>query len=110
MKSQRDCCLCAIIVLIFLACPWKTKAQSSVRDLEKYMTDLHKNPYESLPQSVLQDSKNAIRLLSVLEPFYNDTLTAVRQKAYYITKRIGQKSKDAAVQRTAVSRTAQALK
>jgi hypothetical protein len=85
-------------------------AQSSVRDIEEYMVKVRTSSYATLPVSVWQDAKNEAKILKVLAPYYSDTATIVRQKAFYIAKRIGQKSKDASVQRTAIDATVRALK
>ena len=78
-------------------------AQTSVRDLQKYLNEVRGKSYQSLPASVLDDQDNESRLLDVLVPYYSDTLRTVRQKAFYITKRIGHKSKNTEVQSRAIS-------
>jgi hypothetical protein len=85
-------------------------SQSSVRDLEKYMNELRAGSAQTIPISIWQDARNEAKLLKVLTPFYTDTLKRIREKAYYITKRIGQKSKDNAVQQLAIAGTVLALK
>jgi hypothetical protein len=85
-------------------------AQESVRDLQAYMAKLRTSPYETVPTSVWKDTRNELKLLNTLIPYYEDTVKNIRQKAFYVTKRIGQSSKDAAVQRLAIDGTLRALK
>lgn len=109
MKFRPHLSVITLFLVAFFASPG-IHAQSSVRDLERYMTQLRKDPYQTLPATVWQDAKNEDKLLNVLVPYYSDTVQVIRQKAYYITKRIGQKSKEAFIQQRAISYIVNALK
>jgi hypothetical protein len=92
----------AIVVLVATSITNRVYSQSSVRDLEKYMSQLRKSPYESMPESILKDVKAEQELIDALIPFLSDTTPVVRQKAFYITRRVGQKSKDNQVQQKCI--------
>jgi hypothetical protein len=91
-----------LLALVLATITYCTFAQSSIRDLEQYMNEVRNKPYAPLPESVLRDENSAGKLLNVLIPYYSDTLEVMRSKAYYITKRIGQRSNDATVRQQAV--------
>jgi hypothetical protein len=52
---------------------------------------------------MLADTASAAALLSTLATYQNDTLAAVRSRAYNIAKRIGQRSRNLAVRQTATA-------
>ena len=96
----------AALVLLFVL---SASAQSSVKELQRYMAEVREKPYRSLPASILDDEKNESQLLDVLAPYYTDTLKMVRQKAFYITRRIGQKSTVPGIQSRAIASLSLAL-
>jgi ABC-type oligopeptide transport system ATPase subunit len=77
-------------------------AQSSTRDLEQYMQQVRQAPYQAIPESILTDTRNEARLINTVVPFLTDSMDVVRGKAYYIIKRIGQKSSNQTVRQQAV--------
>lgn len=85
-------------------------AQPSLRALQTYMDQARTNTTQPIPQAILSDSRNESHLLSALSPYLNDTLSAVRSKAYYITRRIGEKSTNQAVRQTAIDILIQGLR
>jgi hypothetical protein len=109
MKIIRIALVCLVPVLTVCTTE-NVLAQASVKELQAYMIKLRTSPYETLPQSIWKDTKNEAQMLEVLAPYYTDTVKTIRAKAYYITKRIGQKSKDARVQNRAIDLTVRALK
>lgn len=109
MKNQFNKYVSIVIVSLLTIPSFHLQAQPSVQDLSKYMNALRNSPYSALPKTILTDIKNDDKLLKVLVPFYTDTLKVIRQKAYYITKIIGQRSVDAKVQQRAITYTLLAL-
>lgn len=86
------------------------QAQNSVRDLEKYFEDIKKQPYLSLPKTILEDQKNENKQLKLLKTYTNDSLAIVRNRSYYFIKVIGKRSDDATVRQTAVMALLEGIK
>lgn len=99
-----------ILLIAFAASVSVSNAQSSVRDLEKYLTDIKTNPYLSLPKTLLEDSKNEDKLVKVLQGYTSDSIVVVKSRAYYIIKVIGKRSKDAKVRQAAVTSLIKGIK
>jgi hypothetical protein len=79
-----------------------SNAQLSVRELEKYLTEIRTKPHQSIPKAILQDDKNEGKLLRVLQPYTSDSVLVVRSRVYSIIKLIGKKSKDTSIRQLAV--------
>ena len=78
-------------------------AQSPAAALTTHLEAIRQGSHAAVPQAVLADTTNAAALLSTLATYQNDTLTAVRSRAYNVAKRIGQRSSDPAVRQTATA-------
>jgi hypothetical protein len=91
-----------IFTLFFIFSACLVMAQSSTRDLEQYMQQVRQAPYQAIPESILTDTRNEARLINTIVPFLTDSMDVVRGKAYYIIKRIGQKSSNQTVRQQAV--------
>lgn len=71
--------------------------------LVTHLEAIRQGSHAAVPQAVLADTTNAASLLSVLATYQNDTLAAVRSRAYNIAKRIGQRSSKPSVRQTATA-------
>jgi hypothetical protein len=78
-------------------------AQTSIKDLERHFSELHKGGYDQLPASVYEDERNAGKLLRILTTYLDDTLAHVRSSAGYLTKQIGLRSADPLVRIKSIS-------
>lgn len=71
--------------------------------LTTYLNSIRQGSHTPVPQTLLEDTANEATLLNALPSYQNDTLTAVRSRAYNIAKRIGQKSANLPVRQTATA-------
>lgn len=85
-------------------------AQPSLRALQSYMAEVRTNTTQPIPQSILTDTRNEAQLITTLTPYFVDTLNTIRSKAYNITKRIGQKSNNAAVRASSITHLINAIR
>jgi hypothetical protein len=88
----------------------KSFGQPSLRTLQSYMTEIRTNTTLPVTQSILNDQRNESQLIITLTPYFSDSLNIVRSKAYYITKRIGQKSTNAAVRTSVITQLIRAIR
>jgi hypothetical protein len=93
----------SILTIVFTSIVLLSQAQTSVRDLEKYLDEIKTKPYTSLPVAILEDTKNQDKQIKLLQSRLNDSLQIVRSRSYYIIKIIGKKSKNTNVRQTAVN-------
>lgn len=98
------------IIVALVANVFFCNAQTSVRDLEKYLSELKAKPYQSLPKTVLEDSKNEDKLVRILQSRTSDSLLIVRLRTYYIVKQIGRRSKDLKIRQAAVTTLIKGIK
>lgn len=98
-----------ILLLIFLVAIFKVDAQS-IPELQSYMTAVRTGTTKPLPVSVLADAQNAEKILQALQPYYVDSLPAVRYKAYNIAARLGQKTQQPNARQLAVKHLIGAIK
>jgi hypothetical protein len=94
--------LTLLLMLFLCSSVTSVLGQRSVRDLERYMTTVKQTPHQPLPESILTDIANGDPLLTTLTPYFADTADIVRTKAYYIAKRIGQRSTSQSVRQRVV--------
>jgi hypothetical protein len=97
--SGRILLLIVSATLLSIVC----NSQPAVRDLRKYMTEVSASINEMIPNSILSDEKHEGKLLDALGTYYTSPSSSIKNKAYYITKSIGQKSKDSDIRRQAVN-------
>ena len=93
----------ALTLLLFLSICQTTLAQSPTSPLVTHLESIRQGSHAAVPQAMLADTANAAALLPALATYQNDTLAAVRSRAYNITKRIGQRSRNPAVRQTATA-------
>lgn len=77
-------------------------AQSVDSILENYMKQLRDGSNKPIPEVVLSAS-NGSTVLASLRPYTKDTLSTIRAKAYNITKRVGGKSDDQQLRKSAIT-------
>lgn len=90
------------LTIIFSSVVLVCQSQNAVRDLEKYMEDIKKQPYLSLPKSILEDRKSENKQLKLLKNYVNDSIAIIRSRSYYLVKVIGVRSEDASIRQDAV--------
>ena len=78
--------------------------------LNDYMNIVRKEVYSPSPEKELYNEENAESLLKLLGAYYNDSLTKVRLKAYYLTYKSVFKSTDLELRNKAVYNLVQGLK
>lgn len=91
-----------ILTIAFSGIVMLCQSQNAVRDLEKYLDDIRKQPYLSLPKSILEDRKSENKQLKLLKSSTSDSLNIVRGRSYYLIKVIGKRSDDVSLRQAAV--------
>ena len=77
-------------------------AQSPTTTLNTYLTAAGQNQRASAPKELWQNSEQHGEVLTALSPYFSDTLSAIRAKAYYLAKQIGTHSQDKAIRQQVV--------
>ncbi len=90
-----------LFVIVFTA--KTTLAQSPTSPLVTHLESIRQGSHAAVPQAILADTASATVLLSTLATYQNDTLAAVRSRAYNIAKRIGQRSRNPTVRQIATA-------
>ena len=78
-------------------------AQSPVQYLTGYLAAVRNDNTQSVPTVIFADNQNEAVLIQTVIPYLSDSLDLIRRKAYYITKRIGEKSADQQVRQQTVA-------
>ncbi|MDX9694675.1 MAG: hypothetical protein RBT49_02695 [Bacteroidales bacterium] len=89
---------------------WAQNDKSISEKLNSYMISVRAEQYNPNPDKELLNEKNAEKLLSLLESYYNDSLAKVRLQAYYLTYKTTYKSINNKNRTDAVYRLVNALK
>ena len=93
-----------IVILFLTATPsLVVLAQSPTSPLVTHLESIRQGSHAAVPQTILADTASATTLLSALATYQDDTLAAVRSRAYNIAKRIGQRSRNPTVRQTATA-------
>ena len=98
-----------ILLLISLVTILKVNAQS-IPELQSYMNAVRTGTTQPLPVSVLADAQNAEKILQALQPYYADSLSTVRSKAYNVAARLGQKTQQPEARQLAVTHLIEGVK
>ena len=88
-----------LIVSFFVGlCVFHLKAQTSIVELNRLLTNyfeiVRTESYSPMPDKELYNEKNAELLMDLLYDYYNDTLSKIRSKAYYLTYKSTYQSQD----------------
>jgi hypothetical protein len=86
-----------ITLVLFSSLTLQTFAQS----LETYFAEVRAGKFPTLPQEITK-AENAKSVLGALSLYYKDTTSAVRSKAYSVTRTIASKSKQEGIHQLAV--------
>ena len=87
----------AFLLFVISSFAQPTFAQSP---LTTHLESIRQGSHAAVPQVILADTASASALLPTLATYQDDTLAAVRSRAYNIAKRIGQRSSNPAVRQT----------
>ncbi len=90
----------AFLLFVISSFAQPTFAQSP---LVTHLESIRQGSHAAVPQTMLADTANAAALLPALATYQNDTLAAVRSRAYNIAKRIGQRSRNPTVRQIATA-------
>ncbi|HYG02172.1 MAG TPA: hypothetical protein VD927_06970 [Chryseosolibacter sp.] len=82
--------------------PFAAFSQSSIKDLDRFMTAVKNNTATNAPISILSDTKNETQLLTRLAQWSTDSIPQVRQKAFYFIRRIGEATNEIETKRIAI--------
>ena len=92
-----------IFVLLLFVSQHSFAQSPTLPTLTTHLESIRQGSHAAVPQAMLADTANAAALLPALATYQNDTLAAVRSRAYNIAKRIGQRSRNPAVRQTATA-------
>jgi len=104
-----------LIVSFFVGlCVFHLKAQTSIVELNRLLTNyfeiVRTESYSPMPDKELYNEKNAELLMDLLYDYYNDTLSKIRSKAYYLTYKSTYQSQDQNIRNRGVYNLIQGLK
>ena len=78
-------------------------AQSPTATLDTYLTAARQDQRASAPKELWQNPEQHSEVLTALSPYFSDTLSTIRAKAYYLAKQIGTHSQNKAIRQQAVN-------
>ena len=93
----------AITITLFLLPLSPLFAQSPTATLDTYLTAARQDQRASAPKELWQNPKQHGEVLTALSPYFSDTLSVIRAKAYYLAKQISTHSQNEAVRQQAVN-------
>jgi hypothetical protein len=102
VANEVSCSVKRCIFLLFLIfIPVSGLLAQSKRELDRtiksIMENIRNNRFEQVQSDILYDEKNAVQVLNLLKPYYEDSLYNIRSKAYSLAGVVGRNSKDRGV-------------
>ncbi len=91
------------LIIALISSAGMSYGQSADQLVLNYMNAVRTDQLQAVPSAILNNEAAALDIIASLGIYAEDTLEVVRRKAYYIVKRIGEKSTDTTVRQQVVS-------